>query len=148
MSKAKQDDYQIPLDEAALWTTIWRAKYPNNAKAFLIPVEDLMGVLTEMGVLQELEEGIYKYDEGIKRDIRAYMAIDPHVGEKGKLPEEKVLLVGTQQAIEDGKLIYKDILDGKVDGQLLTGYEAGGGSGVYDFTDPCPNACDDGSPLS
>ena len=148
MSNAKKDDYQISLKKGALWTTIWRAACPDNCKAFLIPVEDLMGVLIEMGVLKELEGGIFQYDEGIKRDVRAYMAIDPHVGEKGKTPEEKILLVGTQQVIEDGKVIYRDIIDGRVDGMLLDGYDDDPGSGIYDFSRPCPTACDPNSELN
>ncbi len=148
MSNAKKDNYQIPLTEAALWTTIWRAACPDNCRAFLIPVEDLMGVLKEMGVLKSAGDDLYKYDPGLKRDVRAYMAIDPHVGQKGKTPEEKILLVGTQQVIEDGKLVYKDILEGKVDGVLLGDYEDGDDSGVYDFSRPCPNACDPNSGLN
>jgi hypothetical protein len=148
MNKAKKNDYQIPLDQAALWTTIWRAACPTSCKAFLIPVEDLIGTLKEMSVLREIKPGIFEYNEGIKRDVRAYMAIDPHVGEKGKKPEEKILLVGTEQTLKEGKIVYRDILNGRIDGELLEGYDGGDdGSGVFDFTEPCPDACDDDSPL-
>mgnify|MGYP001045127550 CR=1 FL=1 len=142
MSSSK--NYQIPLSEAELWTNIWRIACPTNCKAFLIHVEDLMGVMTEMGVLQKTADGLYKYDEGRNRDIRAYMAIEPK-NSNGN-PEEKILLVGTEKVPnpsgKPGSYIYKDIIDGHV----LLG--DGEDSGIYDFSEPCPDWCDDDSPLN
>ena len=40
-------NYQIPVAKAAEWTALWRERCPNNCKAFLLPVEDLVGVLKE-----------------------------------------------------------------------------------------------------
>mgnify|MGYP003636985256 CR=1 FL=1 len=140
----KKKDYQIPLSEAELWTTIWRRACKDNCKAFLIHVEDLMGVMTEMGVLQKTQQGLYKYDEGSNRDVRAYMAIDPAHGMPGG--GEKILLVGTEKVPDPsgkpGQYQYKDIIDGHV----LLG--DGDDSGIYDFSRPCPSACDDDSPLN
>lgn len=157
MSNAKKANYQIPLAQAVEWTTIWRIACPTNCKAFLIHIEDLMGVMEEMGVLENKGGNMYKYKEGHNNDIRAYMAIDPKLGQKGKSPEEKILIVGTEQVIEDGKIVYRDILNGKVDGTVTDGYTTvgavlgdgeGDGSGVYDFSEPCPTTCDKDSELN
>ncbi len=141
---AKKNDYQIPLSEAELWTTIWRRACRDNCKSFLLHIEDLMGVLTEMGVLKrEGKSNNYKYIEGTNRDVRAYMAIDPKRGLPGN--GEKVLLVGTKKfpnPKKPGKFIYRDILDG------ATWLEEGENTGVYDFSRPCPDMCDEDSPLS
>jgi len=142
-------DYEIPVDTAAKWTSVWRIACPDRCKAFLIPIEDLIGVLTEMQVLipdgtSKDGKAIFKYDEGTNRAVRAYMAIEPR-NLQGK-PEEKLLIVGTQKVGEGIDVIYKDILNGRVDGDLILG--DGKDSGVYDFTNPCPNACDDDSDLN
>jgi hypothetical protein len=148
MSDAKKDNYQITLDDAILWTNIWRIANPENSKAYLIPVEDLIDVLKEMGVLKEgKNKNCFKIAKGkTQLDIRAYMAIDPHLGNPEKGPEEKVLIVGTRKVKSpDGSgWVYEDIIRYKIiedtDGD-------DDGSGIYDFTEPCPDACDKNSPL-
>ena len=143
-------DYEITVTKAVEWTTLWRVACPNNCKAFLIPIEDLMGVLEEMKVLTPVdgEKNTFKYKEGHNNDIRAYMAIDPKFGQSGASPEEKVLLVGTEKEKKDGKTIYRDIIKGKYDPCNLSDGDDGPQSGVFDFTEPCPNLCDDESPLN
>ena len=146
MSKENSiSDYEISLEIAKQWTRNWRSKYPE-CKAFLIPVEDLMGVLIEMGVLQLEGKNLYRYDEGIQRDVRGYMGIDnnstPHF-----------LMVGTKKFPDSrfpSGFVHRDLYNGGVDGKAgsLTEGEDFGGSGVYDFTQPCPNVCDDDSELN
>ena len=145
---SNRKNYQIPLAEAELWTTIWRIACPTNCKAFLIPIEDLMGVLTEMKVLVPNGDNSFQYNEGHNNDIRAYMAVNPK-NKKGN-PEEKVLLVGTEK-IPNGKggYTYKDLIYGRTweQGDELDVVDDGEDSGVYDFSQPCPNTCDGESPL-
>ncbi len=152
MSNKNRKDYQITLDDAKLWTTIWRIANPDNAKAYLIPVQDLIDVLEEMGILV--------YDKTLKaytlkpsknqQDVRAYMAIDPHT-DTDQSPEEKVLLVGTERVESPtGEVTYKDIIHYP---KKKTGLGDGEdpedpGSGIYDFTQPCPSACDPNSGLN
>ena len=73
----------ITLAQATAWTTKWRTQNPNAVKAFLIPNDDLTGVLAEN-----------------PDAVRAYLAIDDN-------GEEKLVIVGTTQQI-DGT--YKDKL--------------------------------------
>jgi len=129
-------NYQIPVAKAAEWTALWREKCPNNCKAFLLPVEDLVGILKEMKILQEVEAGVFKIDEGNEQYARAYMAIDAQEAAGGG---EKVLLVGTKkEPLTKETFIYRDIMAKDGDGD---------GPGIYDFTKPCPSHCDPDSPL-
>ena len=43
--------FTIPLKEAQEWTKQWQSSYSKLPKAFTLPVEDLLGCLTEMGLL-------------------------------------------------------------------------------------------------
>lgn len=127
----------IPLDEAEKWTKNWREKCPDNCKAFLIPTEDLVEVLEEMNILKKTKKGNYKLKKTKGKDVRAYMAIDPETKEGGG---EKLLIVGTKLG-KDG--VYRDMIPNRKDD-----YELGDGDeDIYDFTSPCPNKCDSGSPL-
>lgn len=119
--------FTIPLDQAAELTKQWQRNYPKLSKAFLLPVEDLLGCLTEMGVLKIDTDGTATINVGKNEKVRTYLGID----EKN---EQKLLLVGTKN--EDG--IYRD---------LITESKDGGSSGIYDFSEPCPSKCDDTSPL-
>jgi len=133
-------NYQIPVSKAAEWTALWRERCPNNCKAFLLPVEDLIGVLKEMNIIQEQKGGLFKIDEGESEYARAYMAIDALETEGAG---EKVLLVGTKkEPLTKEKNIYRDIING----EILT-KDGDPGTGIYDFSNPCPNDCDPGSPL-
>ena len=128
--------------EVAGWTEAWRTVYKEAGipvpKGFLIPVQDLMGVLTEMNVLTDNGNNNYTYNKSLGRDVRAYMGFD------GSVPH--LVMLGTK--VVNG--VYRDLYDGGVDGQkgTLTGEEGFEGSGIYDFSRPCPNACDDDSKLN
>lgn len=127
----------IPLKEAAGWAKNWREKCPNQCKAFLIPAVDLVEVLEEMNILQKNKSGDYTLNSSEGKDVRAYMGIDPKTEEGGG---EKLLIVGTELG-KDG--IYRDMVPERTDGRDI----GDGGGEVYDFTRPCPNKCDPGSPL-
>lgn len=138
-------DYQISLPIAEQWTSNWRAKYPE-LKAFLIPIEDLMGVLVDMGVLTNDGRNQYTFNEGLKRDVRGYLGIDDG-------GEPHFVMVGTKKfpdARFPSGFVHRDLYNGGVDGQpaTLAQEEGFGGSGVYDFSSPCPNICDDDSALN
>ncbi|MBL4604178.1 MAG: hypothetical protein JKY02_00485 [Flavobacteriaceae bacterium] len=145
---------QITLEHAEEWTALWRKKCPDNCKAFSIPVQDLVNVLKEIGVIREAgNTGLYMVDEKTTNGVRAYMAIDPKEEAGGG---EKLLLVGTQpQMNRGGKIVQRDIINGKLDNKGhrvtqgntdLTAAEPN--TGIFDFTQPCPDFCDPESPLS
>jgi len=133
----------VSLLVAEKWTAAWRTQCPNNCKAFLIPAVDLVEVLNEMGILgDKAAKKAQKKAEKKKRDVRAYMAIG---SENGGPTEERVLLGGTKK---DKEGVYRDIIDGSIDGKGVTAIKGSNGSGVYDVTAPCPPYCDDLSPLN
>ncbi|OUR98291.1 hypothetical protein A9Q86_14670 [Flavobacteriales bacterium 33_180_T64] len=127
----------IPLEEAKVWTKNWQVKNPTHAKAFLIPVDDLIACFNEMGAKYKTDENgrLHVVIDDYEPYIRAYMSIDDS-------SEEHLLIVGT--TTEDG-IQYDDMigsnLNNPVDDNSIEG------SGVYDFTKPCPNNCDENSPL-
>ncbi|GAB5400197.1 MAG: hypothetical protein Aureis2KO_17820 [Aureisphaera sp.] len=119
-------DKKITLAEAISWTTAWRGSPSTSAKAFLIPIQDLQGVLNEIS------------GQGGNPCARAYLAMDGGV--------EKLIFVGTSQDTQkDGSVIYRDLLP-SVGG--AEGAEAAGSNSIWDFTEPCPSACDPNSPLN
>lgn len=130
----------IPLERAKTLAKNWQSANPNHAKAFLMPALDLMACMLEMRVLVKEIDGSYRVTEGVNNSgIRAYMAIDPSQ-EEGY--GEKLLIVGTTKD-EEGNII--DIIEGRrTNSNALIDPV---GSGVFDFTDPCPSECDEGSPL-
>ncbi|WP_299242586.1 hypothetical protein [uncultured Aquimarina sp.] len=131
----------VESNVAAQWTAKWRETCPDNCKAFLVPAVDLIEVLNEMGLIGDKAAAkAQKRASKNKLDVRAYMAIGAEPGEK---VEEKLLIVGTQEI--DG--VYRDIINGEVDGKSA-GLGDGSNSGIYDFTLPCPTACDDQSELN
>lgn len=119
----------ISLDEAKKWAENWRDlesdynKY-NKCIAFNIPKIDLQEVLAEDGV----------------ESIRAYIGVKETTNSKGKVTfEEKLMIVGVD---ENGK----DMIPFSDENSLsLQGAEQ---SGIFDFTEPCPNMCDESSPLN
>ncbi len=146
----------IKIEDAKIWTAKWQNENSNHCKAFLIPVQDLLGTLSEMGIISIDAKGNISgsYSDNQNEMIRSYLAIKPdEVKNPGK--GEKLLLVGTintHKKDKNGNIIYQDIVEGE-------GYGNGGaaaysngtslnGSGVYDFTAPCPNNCDTNSPLN
>ena len=144
---SKLNPLSIEITEAKAWARNWQIACPNNCKAFLMPVDDLLVCLEEMGVLQSEGSGKYTLNNVDQSGVRAYMAIDPNEKRGGG---EKLLLVATQK---DSDGIHRDIIRGEIIDK--DGVEAGLdvqasnliGSGVYDFTDPCPSECDPNSPL-
>ena len=115
------------LQEGINWTKNWQSKYPNLSKAFLIPAEDLIACFNEMGVKMG-PDGKLQLDASGEFEpcVRAYLAIEDGSS------EEALLIVGTTTV--DG-VQYDDIIgtDGE-DGAI-------NGSGIYDFTKPCPKSC-------
>ncbi len=118
---------KITLQTAIDWTKEWRSeesdynKY-NELNAFLIPIQDIQGVLAEMGA-----------NPGDDAYVRAYLGVDASVN------EEKLIIVGTEKQ-DDGT--YKDLLPvalNKADGNK---------NSIWDFAKPCPPYCDKNSSLN
>jgi hypothetical protein len=123
-----QTDKKISLATAQQWTTQWRSEEStynkhNTCNGFLVPTQDLQGVLNEM--------------QGQTGDtfIRAYLGVDPTTN------TEKLIIVGTRAEVQkDGSIIYRDLLP--------TQGEVGGSNSIWDFTSPCPPDCDPDSSLN
>tara|TARA_B100001146_G_scaffold224848_1_gene244482 strand:+ start:22961 stop:23380 length:420 start_codon:yes stop_codon:yes gene_type:complete len=118
-------DKKITLSEAQSWTQQWRndeSTYNahNECNAFLIPVQDLNGVLSEMG----------NPDDDSDACIRAYLGVDPSDN------TEKLIIVGTEK---DRSGVYRDLLPTS---DTDTRYS------IWDFTQPCPPICDPTSALN
>lgn len=122
-----QEDKKITLQTAIDWTKQWRSvesdynKY-NELNAFLIPIQDIQGVLAEMGA-----------NPGDDAYIRAYLGVDPDTN------EEKLIIVGTKK---DEEGVYRDMLP------VALNKAEGNVNSVWDFTRPCPPNCDDSSDLN
>ena len=115
----------ISLAIAKEWAKEWRddeASYNKyyQCRAFNIPKKDLIEVLAEDVA-----------------SIRAYIGVEK-IEVKGKqtIFTEKLMIVGVDK---NGK----DMISSS-DGLTLDD----DGGDIYDFTDPCPDACDEGSPLN
>ncbi|WP_460220693.1 hypothetical protein [Psychroserpens sp. MEBiC05023] len=127
------------IDEAKRWTLAWQTKHSKLSKAFKIPIDDLLACFNEMDVKFSINANgeLSLIPETFEPAVRSYLAIDDQGG-------EKLLIVGT--TTDDG-ILYKDIV--KDERQLAAvGDPSPNGSGVYDFTTPCPDDCDPGSPLN
>ncbi|WP_296385585.1 hypothetical protein [Winogradskyella sp.] len=128
----------IGIKDAETWTLDWQTKYPKHAKAFLIPVDDLLVCFQEMGLKVTTDaNGVISANPTTSK-IRAYVALD-----KG---EEKLLMVGT---IKKG-VVWEDIVANRKKTTTSCENLVGDpliGSGVYDFTTPCPAECDPNSSL-
>ena len=123
-----QEDKKISLQTAIDWTTQWRSvesdyNSHNECNAFLIPVQDLNGVLAEMG----------NPDNNSDACVRAYLGVDPSDN------TEKLIIVGTEK---DRNGVYRDLLP-----TALNSAE-GNTNSVWDFVNPCPPQCDDKSALN
>ncbi len=122
----------VSLKTAQKWIAEWRNlessynKY-NRLKAFNIPLIDLQEVIKETGV----------------DSVRAYIGVAKFENHDTKPPEimyeEKLLIVGVDKNGKDMISVVK-APDGLGDGE-------GDGDDIYDFTRPCPTACDPESPL-
>ena len=118
--------FTISVEQAKEWTKNWREKNPKLTKGFLIPVEDLLGSLIEMGVVKTDAKGNTTINLEEKQMVRTYRGIN-------KDGIETLIMVGTKK---DGDN-YNDIIN-----------EGEENSGVYDFTTNCPPNCDKNSPLN
>ena len=112
----------IPLKTAQKWAKRWAKKEGNYNKhhelhAFLIPKVDLVEVLTE----------------GVDA-VRAYIGVN----DEGV---EKLMIVGTKLDPVTG--VYVDMITFGNE----TSNSDPAADDIYDFTEPCPSACDPKSPL-
>lgn len=140
---------QIDLEDAIIYAREWQEENPTHAKAFLIPSNDLIACLEEMNVLVKQEDGHYTIENVTDSGVRAYMAIKKSKNNPPSAETEKLLIVGT---VKDCNGIYRDIIEnekpsGCSDGETEKAVAALEGSGVFDFTSPCPSTCDPNSPL-
>ncbi|MCW5520592.1 hypothetical protein J1N09_12120 [Aureitalea sp. L0-47] len=119
-----QADKKITLATAKSWTANWRNAPSTSAKAFLIPIQDLQGAISEI------------QNQGGNPMARAYLGIDPSDN------TEKLIIVGTNQETDKaGNTVYRDLLPADEN-------TTDGGNSIWDFTRPCPPYCDDNSALS
>ena len=142
----------IPIDEAKTLARTWQGRNQTRAKAFLVPVADLLECFKEMGIARyDDQTGNYIIHQNVPHDIRVYSGTvnDPtYWPDPNKGYGDKLLLVGTWW--DANKKQHVDIID-RGDGHHNN--TAGGppppiGSGVFDFTHPCPSECDPSSPLN
>lgn len=122
-----EKDKKISLATAQQWTQQWRSvesdyNAHNELNAFLIPIQDLQGVLAEMGA-----------NTGDDAFVRAYLGVNPDTN------EEKLVIVGTKK---DKSGVYRDLLPDTADGT------SGNGNSIWDFTQRCPPKCDNQSSLN
>lgn len=129
---------KISLRTAQTWTSNWREfesgyNSYNKCNGFLVPAEDLRGVL------QEIE------NQDNPQYIRAYLGVEFQLVDGKLKPTEKLVIVGTkpEQEKSSGKIIYRDLLPHDKDA-----VEGDGGGSVWDFSVPCPPDCDDESELN
>ncbi len=153
----------ILFEDATADTALWQKLYPDHAKAFLIPTGDLLGMLAEMEIIAiDPATGNItgNSSNANNQEIRAYMGIDTTIYSNyggGKDPVkfkengygEKLIMVGT---MADPFSRGSDI-DVMRDQKNNKTYPPGArytieGSGIYDFTRPCPSDCDPNSPLN
>lgn len=153
----------LSFDDAVADTDLWQKLNPDHAKAFLIPTGDLLAMLAEMEIIaiDPVTGNITGNNSAANnQEVRAYMGIDTTIYSDyggGKDPVkfrekgfgEKLIMVGT---MPDPFTPNVDI-DVMVDEKTRTVYPPGArysiqGSGIYDFTNPCPNDCDPNSPLN
>lgn len=133
----------ITIKDAEDWTTAWQANCKDVAKAFLIPMEDLLELLTELKVLKPDGNGNLITDgTNYPLDgIRAYngLIMDPTDDKNVAKAEKKIVLVGTVDVNGEAQDQVENSKDApKV--ELL-------GSGAFDFGFPCPKRCNKNSSL-
>ena len=114
----------VSLATAKKWAKLWRREEStynkhHECRAFNIPLEDLKEVISEGAV-----------------SVKAYIGVEGKEVEGERVYIEKLLIVGVNA---EGK----DMISSK-DGENLDG-DSGD---IYDFTEPCPETCDNTSPLN
>jgi hypothetical protein len=117
----------ITLKTAKKWAKRWRKLESNYNKyhklnAFNIPKIDLTEVLEEVEV----------------KSVRAYLGVEKFVNKDTgeKVYKEKLMIVGVNA---EGKDMITNLKQG------VLGAETGN---IYDFTEACPDLCDETSPLN
>jgi hypothetical protein len=115
---------EISLQKAKKWAKEWRddeASYNKyfECRAFTIPLIDLQEVIGEGAV-----------------SVRGYLGVKKTQVEGENVFEEKLMFVGVDA---NGK----DMISSK-DGETLDATSGG----IFDATEPCPDLCDDESPLN
>ncbi len=132
----------ISLDKAKAWTQEWRQdesdynKY-NQCNGFLVPAVDLEEALMEIRK-QLKDRNVY---------VRVYLGVEVSDTDPTEFTE-KLIMVGTRpDPQDDGTIIYRDILPNE-DSKGSALDDTNGGGSIWDFTDPCPPACDDKSLLN
>lgn len=140
--ETKMNSLTISLPTAKKWAKTWQEMNQECAKAFLIPVPDLLNAFIEMGLASKTEEGSLILNPNPHDAIRCYLATNPNPNERSKAQGygNKMYIVGTK--FEKG--IYKDIIVGERGAKHIDNPD---GTGIFDFTKPCPNNCDTDSPL-
>ncbi len=135
------EDTTIPVKTAQAWVGTWQEMNPKRAKAFLIPMSDLINSFIEMGIATKTDDGTYRVDEIPDGAVRAYVGTnpDPSSREMQNGYGNKLFIVGT---VKEGD-IYRDIIKGEENAMAIEPQ----GSGIFDFTKPCPSDCDPQSPL-
>ena len=129
----------------------WQTNNPKRAKAFLVEIMDFMECMVEMGVASyDAGSGTYSVSETTPHDVRIYMGTNPDKttwADPNQGYGDKLLIVGT--TYDATKKAWVDIIDRTTMCPVSDGYDptatvAAGmiGSGVYDFTVPCPSECD------
>ncbi len=149
MDKTKTPSIEtIPLSTAQACVKKWREENGFNCKAFLIPADDLIACLEEMEILLKNPNGSYTIENAENSGIRAYLAIDRPTNQFATPQTEKLYLVATEL---DSQGIYRDIIEGekpeKMETEIFAKILTLKGTGIYDFTAPCPNECDPSSSL-
>lgn len=110
----------ISLQKGEEWTARWRKKNPGICSAFLIPKDDITGVLAEA-----------------PDAVRAYLGVEMNPDGSQM---EKLIIVGCRLNEKTG--IYEDMLPDPDPTAVSNG------NYLYDFTLPCPPICDPKSSLS
>lgn len=111
----------INLEEAQRWANRWKKKEGHYNKHHKLNAF----LIPKVDLIEVLGEGIDA--------VRAYIGVDDN-------GVEKLMIVGTKLDKETG--IYVDMIStGDTENAGLEG-------DIYDFTRPCPSACDPDSPIN
>ncbi|TDE07726.1 hypothetical protein [Flavobacterium sandaracinum] len=110
----------IPLKTAQKWAKRWTKREGNYNKHHHVNAF----LIPKVDLLEVLAEGVDA--------VRAYIGVDD-------AGVEKLMIVGTKFNPETG--IYVDMIT------VGVGNSAGAEDDIYDFTAPCPTACDPSSPM-
>ncbi|SFN42214.1 hypothetical protein SAMN04487989_101330 [Bizionia echini] len=140
--ETKMTGKTFPLKQVQKWVQTWQENNKTRAKAYRIPVSDLIGCFLEMGVISLKSDGTMVVNDIPDACVRAYLGTNPDPSKRTMAEGfgNKLYIVGTEKIA--GK--YRDIVQ---DEGIAEPSAAITGSGIYDITTPCPNDCDDLSPL-